>query len=109
MHLLGIRRALADTHPWLPGALLKAFSLARDIALQALSDTSATKVTMPFVDDNLLTVKRLMGENYWPYGVAENNTVLDAFCDMHYRQGLSPRRLKVEDLFHPATFESYSV
>lgn len=109
MHLVGVRRTLTDTHPWLPGALMKGFSQARDIALRALNDTSAPKVTMPFVEDNLLMVKRLMGANYWSYGIADNIKVLDAFCDMHYRQGLSPRRLAIEEIFHPATFETYSL
>jgi 4,5-dihydroxyphthalate decarboxylase len=109
MHLVGVRRSLANTHPWLPGALTKAFSQSRDIAIKALNDTSATKVTMPFVEDNLGAVKKLMGENYWPYGVSDNAATLTAFCEMHYRQGLSARQLAVEELFHPATYEAYSL
>lgn len=109
MHLLGVRRTLAERHPWLPAALVKAFSEARDAAVAALNDTSATKVTMPFVEDNLAVVKEMMGEDYWPYGVADNATALDAFCDMHYRQGLSARRLTVDELFHPSTYEAYSL
>ncbi len=109
MHLVGVRRSLADAHPWLPGALTKAFTVARDMAVTALNDTSATKVTMPFVEDNLGTVKKLMGENYWPYGVADNAATLTAFCEMHYQQGLSKRRLAVDELFHPATYEAYSL
>ena len=34
---------------------------------------------------------------------------LDRFLDYHHRQGLSPRRLALEELFHPATRESYSL
>jgi len=109
MHLLGVRRSLAEQHPWLPGALMKAFSAAKDTALAALNDTSAAKVTMPFVEDNLAAVRRLMGADYWPYGIADNVRVLEAFCEMHYRQGLSPERLTIEQMFHPATFEAYSL
>jgi 4,5-dihydroxyphthalate decarboxylase len=109
MHVLGVRRTLADRHAWLPAALMKAFTEARDLAQAALNDTSATKVTMPFVEDNLNIVKRLMGEDYWSYGVAGNEKTLDAFCEMHHHQGLSPRRLTVEELFHPSTYEAYSL
>ena len=109
MHVLGVRRTLAEAHPWLPGALMKAFSEAKDIAQAALNDTSATKVTMPFVEDNLKIVKQLMGDNFWSYGVADNASTLDTFCEIHYQQGLSPRRLSVEELFHPGTFEAYSL
>lgn len=109
MHVLGVRRSLANAQPWLPSAIMKAFTEARDIALAALKDTSATKVTMPFVEDNLAAVKKLMGEDFWSYGLADNATTLDAFCEMHYRQGLSSRRLAVDELFHPATCEAYSL
>ncbi len=109
MHLLGVRRALAEANPWLPAALLKAFSEARDIAVSALQDTSATKVTMPFVEEHLDVAEALLGPDYWSYGWAGNKDTLETFCDMHYRQGLSPRRLDAMELFHPATLEAYSL
>lgn len=109
MHVLGLRRTLAEQYPFLPGALLKAFTEAKRIGMEELRDTSATKVTMPFVEDNLDRITALMGRDFWPYGVAGSRKTLDAFVDAHFRQGLSSRRLSVEELFHPATLESYSL
>lgn len=109
MHVLGLRRTLAEAHPWLPGALLKAFTQAKGLAEAALADTSATKVTMPFVEDGLGMAQRLMGSDPWSYGYAGNAHVLDRFLDYHHAQGLSPRRVAVEELFHPSTIESYSL
>ena len=109
MHVLGVRRTLATENPWLPSALLKGFSQAKAIAQEALNDTSATKVTMPFVEDNLDRVRHLIGPDYWSYGIQNNAKVLDAFFDMHFRQGLSPRRLSLEETFHPTTMEVFSV
>jgi len=106
MHLVGIRHQLARDNPWLPTAVLKAFDRSKAIALAQLSDVSATKVTMPFVEEQLRAIRRLMGEEFWPYGLAANRTVLDTFLAHHHRQGLSNRRLQVEELFHPATHES---
>ena len=109
MHVLGVRRSLAEQYPFLPAALLKAFTEAKRLAEEALSDTSATKVTMPFVEDNLNRVHALMGKDPWSYGVGANAKVLDTFLDYHARQGLSPRRVKIEELFHPSTLEAYSL
>ena len=109
MHVLGVRHELADAHPWLPGALLKAFSQAKAMAQAALMDTSATKVTMPFVEDTLTTARQLIGPEIWTYGVPGNEHVLDTFLDLHHRQGLSKRRLSVAELFHPSTYEAYSL
>lgn len=108
MHVLGVRASLAAAHPWLPGALLKAFTEAKGIAEAALADTSATKVTMPFVED-VLRRARLLGPDLWSYGAGANAHVLDRFLEAHHAQGLSPRRLRVEDLFHPSTCESFSL
>jgi 4,5-dihydroxyphthalate decarboxylase len=109
MHLLGVRRSLAEAQPWLPAALFKAFSQAKAMALTALEDTAATKVTLPFVDDYIANARALLGEDFWSYGVAANRTVLDTFLDHHHRQGLSKRRVTVEELFHPATYETVAV
>lgn len=109
MHLLGVRRSLAEAHPWLPAALLKAFTRAKQVAEQRLADTSATKVTLPFVEEQLAQARALMGPDFWSYGVAPNRTTLDAFLHHHHAQGLSPRRLAVEELFHPATLETVKV
>lgn len=109
MHVLGLRRSLADRHPWLAGALLKAFTQAKQMAEAMLADTSATKVTMPFVEDNLWRARQLMGADIWSYGARENMSVLEKFLDYHFDQGLSPRRVAVSELFHPASLESYSL
>lgn len=109
MHVLGIRRELAQQHPWLPGAALKAFTQSKQAALELLSDTSATKVTLPFVEEQLQAARELMGDDFWSYGVAPNKVTLETFLRHHHSQGLSPRRMAIEEIFHPATYESYSI
>jgi 4,5-dihydroxyphthalate decarboxylase len=109
MHVLGVRRELAEQHPWLPMALYKAFAAAKDIAVARLTDTSATKVTLPFVEEQLRAARELMGPDFWSYGAAPNHHVLDKFLHHHHAQGLSRRRLSVEELFHPSTLESYKI
>jgi 4,5-dihydroxyphthalate decarboxylase len=109
MHIVGIRRALVDAHAWLPAAVLKAFEQAQAMAMARLCDTSATKVTMPFVEEQLKRIRDLMGHDYWSYGVAGNRKVLDTFLHHHHAQGLSSRRLSVDELFHPTTFESFKL
>jgi 4,5-dihydroxyphthalate decarboxylase len=109
MHLIGVRRTLAEKHPWLPAAVLKAFERSKKMALEQLSDVAATKVTLPFVEEQLAAARALMGEDFWPYGVEPNRKPLEAFLRHHHAQGISPRVLKVEELFHPATLESFKI
>ena len=109
MHVVAIRRTLAEKHPWLPGAVFKAFEQAKAVGMEKLSDTSATKVTLPFVEEALRNARALMGEDYWSYGVEKNRKVLDYFLAQHHAQGLSSRRVAVDELFHPGTYEAFKL
>lgn len=109
MHMIGARRTIVEKHPWLPAALLKAFEESKQVALSRLGDTSATKITLPFVEEQLQAARRLMGEDFWSYGVGPNRHVLEAFLQTHHSQGLSSRRLAVEELFHPPTLEAFKI
>ena len=109
MHVLGVRRTLAEQHPWLPVALLKAFDEAKRLTLEALFDPAAPMATLPFLDEHLRFVRELMGDDYWPYGLEPNRVVLETFLEHHHRQGLSPRKLAAEALFHPSVTERFRV
>ncbi len=109
MHLIGVRRTLVEKHPWLPIAVFKAFEQSKAAALAALSDTSATKVTLPFVEETLTSVRELMGQDFWSYGVAPNRHTLEVFLRHHHSQGLSPRLMTVEELFHPSVYETFKL
>ena len=89
--------------------MLKAFEQAKAVALARLGDTSATKVTLPFVEEQLKSARELMGQDFWSYGVAANRKTLDTFLRHHHAQGLSSRRVAVDELFHPATLEAFKV
>ncbi len=109
MHLLGIRKTLAAEHPWLPSAVTKAFEQSKALALRKLGDTSATKVTLPFVEEQLRAARALMGEDFWSYGLEANRHVLRRFLERHHAEGLSVRLLQPEELFHPASLELHRI
>ncbi|MBW9105020.1 ABC transporter substrate-binding protein [Paraburkholderia phenoliruptrix] len=109
MHTLGIRKELAERHPWLPGAMVKAFEKSKAVALSRLNDTSATKVTLPFVEDHLRAARGLMGSDFWSYGFAANEGTINRFLKQHFDEGLSVRLLEAKELFHPASLESFKL
>ena len=109
MHVVGIKKDVVARHPWLPGAVLKAFEQSKKAALEKLADTSATKVTLPFVEEQLKAARELMGADYWSYGVEANRKTLETFVRHHHAQGLSARLMAVDELFHPATYESFKI
>ena len=46
-----------------------------------------------------------MGADYWPYGVERNRTSIETMTRWSFEQGLTPRRLDLEELFVPSTLE----
>lgn len=109
MHVIGIRRTLVERYPFLPASLAKAFEISKKLALDALTDTSASKACLPLLDEHLRRVRQLMGHDFWPYGLDPNRATLDAFLEAHHKQGLSSRRLTPEELFHPAALASFAL
>ena len=109
MHMIGVRRALVTQHPWLPAAVLKAFTRAKSICLALLEEPSASKATLPFMEEQVKAARDLMGADFWPYGIPANRKSLEYFLGQHHRQGLSSRLVSVEELFHPTTFEAFKI
>jgi len=77
--------------------------------LEELEDTATSKCTLPFVDEQLKAARELMGHDFWSYGLAPNRKVLETFLRHHHSEGLSPRLVTPEEMFHPATHESFTI
>lgn len=105
MHLVGIKKELAERYPWLPGSLYKAFVKAKQIALDEVRQIAALNVTLPWVEAEALETRALMGEDYWRYGIDECAHEIEALARYSYDQGMSERKLTAQDLFAPSTFE----
>jgi 4,5-dihydroxyphthalate decarboxylase len=109
MHVAGIRRELVERHPWLPAAVFKAFQESKAKCLEALEDTAATKVTLPFVEEQLRAAREFMGRDFWSYGSPRTARCWRVSCVHHHAQGLSSRLVAPEELFHPSTHESFAI
>ena len=109
MHVIGVRRSLVEAHPWLGASLYKAFAESKARCLPELTEMAALKITLPWIAQEAEDTRALMGDDYWPYGLDANRKTLDAFLRYHHAQGLSPRAMKLEDLFLPSTLEQAKV
>lgn len=105
MHVIAIRKDFADANPTVPKALFSMYSQAKQAAYEDLATTTSLKVTLPWVTQEFEDTRKLMGDNYWPYGVAANRKELDLVMRYTYEQGLAKRRIRVEEIFHPSSLE----
>jgi len=101
MHVLAVREALLEKHPWLASSLFGAFKQAKDMAIRELEEIGVMMATMPWLTAELAETRALMGEDFWPYGLAKNRKPLDAALRYSWSQGLSARKLSIEEAFVP--------
>jgi 4,5-dihydroxyphthalate decarboxylase len=105
MHLVGIRRELVEKYPWLPTSVYKAFCEAKALAMTDLLDVNALTVTLPWLIPEAEATMVIMGKNFWAYGVHDNMREITTLTQYVQEQGLTDRRVAVEELFHPSMFE----
>ena len=90
-------------------SLYKAFCQAKNIITNAYSATGASQITLPWVTDQVERAKKIMGKDWWPYGLDANRKTLETFLRYHHEQGLSKELMDVRELFAPETLDEYKV
>jgi 4,5-dihydroxyphthalate decarboxylase len=109
MHTVVIRRELYEKSRWIAQSLLKAFTQAQRKTYEYLNTSMALTTMLPWQSAHVEEARALLGEDWWPYGLEPNRHVLETFLRYHNEQGLSKRRLKVEELFARETLASFRV
>ncbi len=112
MHVVVVRRDMVDQYPWLPGNLMTGFAeaRARSIARHAAGPAGpGSRVPLLWTDDALARTRAAFGGEPWPYGVDANRTTLDAFTRWAYEQGVTRRRVDVDELFRPSARFTYRI
>jgi 4,5-dihydroxyphthalate decarboxylase len=105
MHAVAIRNDVAKAHPWLPEAVFNAYSEAKTIMYSELKKLGWATISLPWIGQEIEDTRKLMGENYWPYGIEPNRKALETLFRYSNEQGLAEKRLTIEELFHPATWD----
>jgi 4,5-dihydroxyphthalate decarboxylase len=109
MHVIGIRESLVERCPWLPSSVFKAFLQAKALARPELHEVAALKYMLPWVTAEVEDTEAVMGTDFWPYGVEPNMPTLEAITRYSFEQGLSGKRIAIDELFAPSTRERFKV
>jgi 4,5-dihydroxyphthalate decarboxylase len=105
MHIIGIRKRLLEEHPWLAVNVMKAFLQAKALCWYELGQIGHLFNSLPWGVAEFDATRKLMGEDYWSYGLEANRHVLETFTRYHHEQGLSPKQMEPETLFAPSACE----
>jgi 4,5-dihydroxyphthalate decarboxylase len=109
MHLMGIRRDVAERYPWLAASVFKAFVAAKAQCTAELDALGGPQVTLPWLAAEVRATKALMGEDYWPYGIEPNRKVIAAMLRYSCEQGIIAEPPSIEALFAAGTLDHFRI
>lgn len=102
MHVVAVRRSLLERNPALAPALYRAFCAAKACAIRDLEVEQAPRTMLPWAPAHLAETRRVLGGNFWPYGIELNRATLEAQIGWAFEQGLIRRRVALDEFFADA-------
>lgn len=99
MHTVAIQGGLYRQHPWIARSLYEAFCRAKQQAIDLMYETTSLRCALPWLVEELEETRRLLGNDFWPYGLDSNWGTLDTLLRYLFEQGLTRTRLQPEALF----------
>ncbi len=90
-----VKDSVLAEHPWVAQSLYKAFDQAKQDWLKKLDAGEATSAS----DKRYQGLRPLVGHDPLPYGIEPNIRTIEALERTAYAQGLTPKRMSIDDLF----------
>ena len=109
MHIVGIRRELHESQPWLAVEVFNAFEEARRLCMEELRMVNFLRSSLPWLADDVRRVVEVMGPDFWTYGLDANRAQLDTFLRYALADGLLGTPLSATDLFAANVVEPFRV
>jgi len=104
MHFVAIRRDVYEKNRWVAVQLQKAFEEAKNRSLVRARDITASYFPVPLMSYTVQDARSVAGDDFWPYGIEANRKTLDAFLRYADEQGVSQRRVALEEMFAPECY-----
>jgi 4,5-dihydroxyphthalate decarboxylase len=95
-HLVVLRRAVWEAHPWIARALTEAFIACNDAFTQAQRNFP---YATPWLEAELEDVEEVLGEDFHPYGFERNRREIGIFTRQAFEAGITRRLVSPEEFF----------
>jgi 4,5-dihydroxyphthalate decarboxylase len=101
-HGMVIRREIAEKHPWTVLNLLKAYDRANEIANRQRMEHVQYHVWAGLISAE---AGKALAEPVLRHGIKANRKTLETAAQYSFEQGLTPRLMKLEEVFAASTME----
>jgi 4,5-dihydroxyphthalate decarboxylase len=103
-HTYIIRGDIYRKHPHVAADLYDGFVRAKALAREQLLEQIPSALI--FGAEYLSMTSASVGDDPFPYGIKANAQMLETITAYSHEQGLTPRKMKIEELFAPETLDS---
>ncbi len=103
-HTIAVQKRLLNEHPWLALELFKLFREAKQAAYERAKRWSSACLYFDAKDAD--SQSALFGDDPFPYGIKENQKMLELLFRNSHEEGLTHKLARIEDLFHPSTLDT---
>jgi len=98
MHVMGIRQAIVDRHPWIPLNLFHAFEKAKAIGMKRMENPRI--VPLAWYLEAWNEQQEILGPDPWEYGLSDRNrNNMNTIAGYSHEQGLTEKKWTADDLF----------
>ena len=101
MHLVALKRATVERHPFCATSFYNALCASKDRALAKMKWVGALRYMLPWLPAELDEIEEVFKGDPWPYGVEANRPTLEALVTYLFEQNLIAKKLPIEDFFVP--------
>jgi 4,5-dihydroxyphthalate decarboxylase len=109
MHVVAIRREVYEKNRWIARELFTAFEEAKAVSQRWYQETSALPTLHPWLFDDIAKTKAVMGNDYWRYGLHEDDKTLSKFLRYDYEQGLTDKLWTEAEIFAPEAIDTVKI
>ena len=102
-HAYIIRGDIYKKYPWVAFNLYTGFIKAKEHFNAKLVDSIPSALF--FAPEYAQMTRAMIGDDPFPYGIKANQAMLDTITAFSYEQGLTPRKMGVEELFAQSTLD----
>ena len=102
-HAYIIRGDIYRRYPWVAFNLYTGFVKAKAFAREQLLERIPSALF--FAPEYAAMTQEMIGDDPFPYGIKANKAMLDTIIAFSHEQGLTPRKMTVEELFAQSTLD----
>jgi 4,5-dihydroxyphthalate decarboxylase len=99
MHIMCIKRAVLDQHPWVARNLYNAFVESKRRSIERLLDPAVSRYPLAWLPTYARKMRDTFAGDPFPYGIDENRPTLEQFLRYTYEQGIAKRHASPEEMF----------